>query len=666
MGLSTIKEITFFKVPFDNSYRNVYTFPTGQQAGWYINQQFAKYFPNVVWNIATSHPFVLKETNGKIILSATYNVIDIKDYNYCSIKYHKMSQDGEVDYWKFYFITGYSSMNQGALPTTELSLEYDCWLNNLESIMNISDEFTMVQGHINDCVKVGNFIYPKHIVSFDKSFPTTIGSVREIISNTRILWLKCTLTGDTGYYYKKEDGPGGSIAGEITPASCISSSAQLPIIYVPVGVYDFSTNNFLDNCVLKSTHFTEDGEGNPVTEEHIIKISKFNFNMVDDDSILEAELTYYPPFLYSTSADKKTFNLIVDGDNYIVNLYRKINSYYIPVVANRSPELYSGVVTGKTGKLITNDKITFSYTIDSKTMGYSVYTSSINRRYTQGVSLTYPLRIFKLLIGNKEFSLVFPYNAKTCTITITIEGLLKYYVIEYTGYDGFTISKSLEIPLSESFQIPVTSNPESVFYRNNANQYLAQQNAISTRFQVASISNAIRGVVSSVGKRGNAVSGISNSVISQVSAAYDYELQNEQLRAKISDIKNMAETAEDVTNNALLNLYRFDGIVVVSLNVNTDNIDVVNTLDNIYRYGYKVNKSDIVSNLPMTIYNYKHYSVFIATKIYNINERNIIENILTNGVTIWNFMNTSDSESVTESKLNMQKTTNNLVMEVLS
>lgn len=659
MGRSTIKEITFFKVPFDNSYRNVYTFPSGKQAGWQIHQEFVKYFPNTVWNISVSHPVVLKETNGKILLSATYNVIDIKDYNYCSIKYHKISQYGELDYWKFYFITGYSSMNQGINPTTELSLEYDCWLNNLKDIMGISDEFTMIQGHINDCVKNKDLIYPKHIVSFDKNFPRTIVSTNEIVTNVRILWLKCTLTGESGYYYKETDGPGGSIKGEIVPASCISSSAQLPIIYAPVGVYDFSQNKFLDGCTLDSTHFSEDSEGKPVTETHTIKISNFNFSMVDDDSILEAELTYYPPFLYSGSTDHKSFSLIADGDNYIYNLYRKINGSYIPVVSNRSPELYSGVVTGKTGTLITNTKLVFTYSIENNYMSYSTYVSLKNKRYTQGATLTYPFKFNKLLIGSKEFTLIFPNNAKSCNITITVDGLLKYYIIKYIGYDGFTLSKSLEIPLTESFHIPVTSNPESVFYRNNANQYLAQQNAISTRFQVESISNAIRVLTA------RKASSIGSSVFSQVSTAYEYELQNEQLNAKISDIRNAAETVENVANNALLHLPRFDAFLIINLNSNTETIDAINTLDDIYRYGYKINKSSTINDLPMNIFNYKQFSSFIASTIYNINERKTIENALTNGVTIWNFMSDTDSDPVIQSKTEMQKTTNNLVKEVL-
>ena len=67
----------------------------------------------------------------------------------------------------------------------------------------------------------------------------------------------------------------------------------------------------------------------------------------------------------------------------------------------------------------------------------------------------------------------------------------------------------------------------------------------------------------------------------------------------------------------------------------------------------------------MNIFNYKQFSSFIASTIYNINERKTIENALTNGVTIWNFMSDTDSDAVIQSKTDMQKTTNNLVKEVL-
>ena len=188
---------------------------------------------------------------------------------------------------------------------------------------------------------------------------------------------------------------------------------------------------------------------------------------------------------------------------------------------------------------------------------------------------------------------------------------------------------------------------------------MAQQNAISTRFQVESISNAIRVLTA------RKVSSIGSNLFSQVSAAYEYELQNEQLSAKISDIRNAPETVANVSNNALLNLRRFDAFLIVNLNVDSDTIDAINTLDDIYRYGYKVNKSSTINDLPMNIFNYKQFSSFIASTIYNINERKTVESALTNGVTIWNFMSDTDSDAVIQSKTDMQKTTNNLVKEVL-
>lgn len=86
--------------------------------------------------------------------------------------------------------------------------------------------------------------------------------------------------------------------------------------------------------------------------------------------------------------------------------------------------------------------------------------------------------------------------------------------------------------------------PESVFYRNQGNQFLAQQDAISTRYNVASSKNIINGAigigtaVAGIGAQNPAmvmrgVSSIIDSGMSQYSASAEKNIQNQMFEAKL-------------------------------------------------------------------------------------------------------------------------------------
>lgn len=650
MARSIISEITFFKVPFDNSYRNVYTFPSGKQTGSNINNEFVTYFPNTVWNISVAHPVVLKETNGKIILSATYNVIVIKDYNYCSIKYHKITQDGESDYWKFYFITGYSSMNQGNNPTTELSLEYDCWLNNLQDILSDTEKHTMVQGHIKDVdylAGIGSTTVPKQIMSSAPDVKTTF-----IIYNKThrhmILWVKLTLGVKKLFV---ADGTGTSITfNEETVRSVLPADSQLPIVYFPLAVFDTGTHLYETTQYKIRVH-------NPNGTEDLL-IPNFNLSLDNSGAIINAELTFYPPFNYYLLDDTNIFE--VDPDDHL-----QLKEYFVKEDVN-SP-LARAFITASTGLssvisaidiIRTPRQLYFVEQIRLPTIsGYDYLGGVLPQKYQ------YPFHYYEIEINGEKRKIIPPESTNYFEVIISILGESVVYYIDYYNSSKTRIFREKNVPIYVMGSIPVEANPESLFYRNQGNQFLAQQNAISTRYNVASTKNIINGAIGigttlagvkaknpTMVMRG--VSSIIDSGMSQYSASAEKDIQNQMFEAKIEDLSNMASSLSFMSNNGLVSLL-FQNALMIYEHTAVENSSYTNALREIYRYGVSTNIVDSLQEIPHNIFNYKQYLDFFAPYIKNLNERNVVEAILYNGVTIWNFALSSDTAKVRKAKLEM-------------
>ena len=650
MGRSTIKEITFFKVPFDNSYRNVYTFPSGKQTGSNINQEFVTYFPNTVWNISVTHPVVLKDTNGKIILSATYNVIDIKDYNYCSIKYHKITQDGESDYWKFYFITGYSSMNQGINPTTELSLEYDCWLNNLQDILSDTEKHTMVKGHIKDIdylAGIGSTVVPKQIMSSAPDVKTTF-TIYNQKRRHMILWVKLTL-GVKKLFVANVDGTSFTYSEE-TVYSVLPADSQLPVVYFPLAVFDTGTRLYETAQYKIRVH-------NP-NETVDLLIPNFNLSLDNSGVIFNAELTFYPPFNYYLLDDTNIFEVDKDESLQIKEYFVKEDVNFPLVRAFITADTGLASVISATNKVRTPRQLYFVEQIKLPMInGFDYLDGVLPQKYQ------YPFYYYEIEINGEKRKIIPPESTTDIEVIISILGESVVYYIDYYNISKTRIFREKPVPIYVMGSIPVEANPESVFYRNQGNQFLAQQDAISTRYNVASSKNMINGAigigtaVAGIGAKSPAmvmrgVSSIIDSGMSQYSASTEKNIQNQMFEAKIEDLSNMASSLNFMSNNGLVSLL-FQNALMIYEHTAVENSSYTNVFREIYRYGVSTNIVDSLQEIPHNIFNYKQYLDFFAPYIKNLNERNVVEAILYNGVTIWNFVLSSDTAKVRKAKLEM-------------
>ena len=122
--------------------------------------------------------------------------------------------------------------------------------------------------------------------------------------------------------------------------------------------------------------------------------------------------------------------------------------------------------------------------------------------------------------------------------------------------------------------------------------------------------------------------------------------------AKIEDLSNMASSLSFMSNNGLVSLL-FQNALMIYEHTAVENTSYTNALREIYRYGVSTNIVDSLQEIPHNIFNYKQYLDFFAPYIKNLNERNVVEAILYNGVTIWNFVLSSDTAKVRKAKLEM-------------
>lgn len=652
MGRSTIKEITFFKIPFDHSYRNVYTFPSGKREGWYINQQFVKYFSHIVWAMPENRAITFRESNGTLLIPAQYNVIDIKYYNYCSIKYHKISQDGEVDYWKFYFITGYKTLNQGFDGTTELQLEYDCWLNNLEDIFNTYEnkEFISTRGHVEDIIKSSDGkVYPKNLAFLANKLTYNFSSSFHGSQN-KILWARILLSDDYAYINNNGDYVKEYII------SCTPIAAQLPYVYAPVAVYNLNSKEWYS-----SKFYTLTIIGQTDSETKVLELNSFNIEFNKSGLINTVDFTFYPPFNCYEDSTEKQLNFVIEYNQNIVSkkYYSKNTTegepFYEPLLRTFSTTYYETPVLTARNYNISPYIIYNEIEIDLPFITTDNYNSGDSPIHYQ-----YPFYYYDVEISGERYQLVVPENAVKFNIVIKTYSLSVVWYVVYYDINGNEISKSHEQPIYNNGLVPIVTDSETLFYRNQGNQFKAQQDIASTKYMSKSLTDslnqkisagaAIAGVYSGNGKMAaKGMMALKENATDKINNALSLYEANKKYQATLLDIENLLNNISITSANAVESIF-FQNCIIVNRYIAINNIEKDNTKYEFYRYGLPLNHVDKIYTLPHKIFNYKQSLDFEISAITNNNERAVIISILNSGVTIWNFMKDGDTTKERDAK----------------
>lgn len=652
-----VQAITFFKVPFDNTYKNVYKFPLNNSpTPEYTYNQLRQYFDLIDYPISGKN---FRITNNKILLTyyATNRVngaayYNISKYNYCAIQ----SNDTGVSAWRFYFITGYSTLNtSSSAGSIELSLEYDCWLNNVADIIQSYGKFTMVQGHVKDAyVSTGTKVYSERISNriSDMEIQRT-----RVDTGYKILWIKFVV-GGTLYGLKD------NAYVKTEPTSVLSGDSQLPVGYYPAAVI-----NTADMTFAKSGEFTLNVK-NESNQYFSISINKLNVSMSVGGEIVQAEYTYYVPFDVSLNIATKTFTVT---DAYPVAAF----DYYV-----KKGEVYDYLIESarEEGNSIKRNVFALFGTGVVRPVGNNINftqlpTSSLSKEDYENSEFNYnkiiqtidsPFEWYEIEINGERKRLDIPEKTYVINLyTISIIGTA-YYYFEFLDYNYALIKTTIPAPIQTNGFLQLGLSGETAFYRNQGNQLLAQQQAIGTRLQTKTINNWISlfGSFGQIaGGNANGIQSSLNTIGNQYAAEVESEIQNNMLNASKADAANSLDSFSTTSADANDVIYNQNLIIIYRCKA-IKNTTYYSNLNNIYKYGVCTNVVDDLMTFPHKVFNYKKYSDVDKKFVTNNQEDEVIRNILTSGTTIWNFMLSTDDELTKTSKMTMSKIVNNPCTEV--
>lgn len=644
-----VQAITFFKVPFDNTYKNVYAFPEATLlSSTYIYNRLRAEFDYIDYPISNKE-FRITNNRMTISYSTTFRggaaYYSISQYNYCAVQ----SNTTGASVWRFYFITGYSTLNQSITNgSIDLQVEYDCWLNNVSKIIN-NNKFISSKGHVTDVIFFGDNVKPKNLSFTSNNLTYNFSRINPFRSDV-ILWARILLSDNKVYELE------GSNYVQKTIYSCSSGNKQLPYVFLPVAVYNILSKEYYP---AKTYELIVKNGTNTNTEFYI---GCFNMSFNTTGIISNVDFTFYPPFNYYEDGETPMKRFIIDYELDGVKASEpltKINEEYTPIASTNfdGGDGSSYIISGRgwyfDPKLL--------YKVDE------IEVSGTNlSKYKSGndvIKYQYPFRYYDIEINGSHTQIVLPERTHSFQVVTKILNDSVVWYIECFDQNKNEIYQTKELPIYNNGTVPYINDPESLFFRNQGNQFLAQvdindmkyiNNAIQSSVSIATGSVLMgSGISAGNAKLANHGGGtLAGGVSGFANATVDYFAQNKMFEAKRADLANMTNEISIGSANALESIFLQNAIIINKYEA-VQNTEYNNLMYDIYRYGLQINHTDYTAYLPHKNFNFKKAENFEAPQITNNQERFIVESILNSGVTIWNFATTTDSDAEKTAKNEM-------------
>lgn len=615
----------FFKVPMDNTYSNVYDFPDFDNVidSDIIFANLSSLFDSTTVSVGLSDKS-FKTTNGKTTLSIPVLYDAIKNYNYLAVERNV----GHKEY-EFYFVTGMSSLNNGVLPSTNISIDYDCWMNNIASLSENILTQIYSQGHVKDVIKTANKYYPNSLLG-DSADVNLIESANQDIPGEKVLWARIWLDG-ANVYTKS-----GDAYNLVNVPGCYLNNLTAPVVFVPYAVVD----------TYKMTKLRGYTFGGSVSLD-----TPLSFGQIDN--ILKVDLTYYPPFTYSISGGKD-ITIYTSGLSTIAqsDLYVKRDDSYVSIV-NRigkivsSSNVYTQIPTicayGFTPTISGTDgaydeRRVLAQTITLSLPELSDYTadSFITDYLTLPTAKIYPYQ-YNAICANGTISPIIYYpGAITCTIKIYSENVSPYYIIEYLDKDGVALYTSKPIFVSNSGTLLTHASAYDVYLRNNGNTLALQYETLNTDAMMNAVSKAtmLSGAKSGIARR---------TIVGAAAGVYDWYIGKARLDARVEDIRNGQGKFNMPSYDANTNIMQ--DIILIRKFTPSDNYMVELAALTEQRYGKVLDFSGQLLDRNMKIFDFKRIDSPELPTITNNQERATLTAALQRGVCVWH-MSASASTNV--------------------
>lgn len=649
------KKLTFLKVPFDNTYTNVYTFPElsslapADIAIALINYGFDSYV------ITAEKNRYFRITNGNVIMSvpATYDFI--RKFNYVIAQ-----AENPDEYTQFYFVTGYSTLNTGEASTTNINIQFDAYMNNYYAISTVQEKYTQIAGHVNDIVVNNGKIYPKNMYPI----PSSTNMIESNVDcGRRILWLELTLDGEGDF----TDGNTGE-SNAVQIYSVYGSSAQLPIVLVPVAVFDTLTMRFVTPGSYQLRNLDQT-QSLPISNQ-IYEINGLH--------VIQARYTYSCPFNYDEFTDS-------NGQKYFLmeslsgTSHYTIKDVYLKTTITEtsgttikySPLCQTAVNLSTYSKVVmAKDSFEALSPISFKKLycyvdfnNFSPATYATPKDYDETLIpeiYRYPFVYYKVICGNEQITIYPPEHCEGFNIYEIHEGYECAFQIEFYDAENVEIYSTLIHPRNTTGFVPVVSKSEDIYMRNNGNSLTAQiqlaylnhiKNSVTSSINYLSsgagaVQSALTNPANGISK---AVSAETNRITDKINNAYSLYSTMALTKAKIEDIKNSQDAVTNAGASANKNALSQDSIIVRKCFIDPSCTELQDYALSIYKNGINTNVSTSLLGSGRAMFFFRKLLSCHIPTITNNDERNEVENIFTEGATFWklkNYANEADKTAV--------------------
>ena len=671
--MANLTEITFFRVPFDNSYKKVFDINSIEDYG-----KPKTVFYNLLGKY-TSHTISpniinIKRYNNRIIFTVKDSVEKIRPYNYLVMSY-------DSDKY-FYFITDIVSENDNSqIPSTTVTAEWDAWHNNLDNIYDYSNDLVdmnkIIYGHRNIYKDYNGelrqipyrntdermFVEKKEVFTY-KNVNTTTDV--EIGNALKILWLKLTVTDEffTTYNDKLNSQQSINVSnlqdGEVFDSDSIikgirpiTNSNFTNIIYIPYGVFykGESVEAKIINTLPNGTDAIA-AKYKPVlnfnvfanvtfnAEQYIIGKIPVSTDIYDNiyritnktgmtDYITTIELTYYSPYKYTYTVREAPF----DATIHVLTPIVKLTDFFI---GNESRDILTfGYI----------DSFTVKRNLETTTYKFNSTVTDINdlNSYYFEFVKNYTIDLRESYMGHGVSQEVYRYADSGGIIEPQIKLFpYSYYTIYYNGDEYI-----LQVPIKEysiepnsnlkaEYRIEIhteTSQPFIKIYFNdkllfNGNIFLKNSGLVSYSKDATasySIRNGAQDITSIALK--TIASGVSGGYIGAIMSGVSGIAS---LTAKYYDLSKTPDAPQHSTRSED-DIYIQDDIKIYK-NTYIDTQIGKEKLKKCYIYGYDFICYDSIFKNNRFWWDYKKTENCMINSLIRNDDKAVIERMFNNGV----------------------------------
>lgn len=644
----TIRSVTIYKTPLDNSYSNVVDFINIEQNRQDIlfrlfDESYSyRYFQGLGRSIKRVGNSTL------IVLPITYE--EGRNYNYMIIE-----DDNQNLY--FYFITNIVSENDSNLnPSSTFTLEWDVWNNNIEYFKDVpnsiiqkhyerfepfvtSEEY-LVRG-FKPIYRVNNInlSLPKHSssINFKRYIPAFF--VLTLKENNTLPIGSGDINKDIPLFFKIPvinvyEGVGNIGRGTADIAICdsVNNKYNRNVVYIFAGIFDQDEEKFINSKIrgIKDDIFPPDNDSDILRIDYDIEsYSTFGYlapnialNLPETITpfIDNITLTFHSPFYYIIDeTTSEPMEIKFDSNPVIFWDYgQPVHTPWNPYIIVGDILNYRGLGLYEFERYITNlPERVYSFNYNETVGYYDILTSP--SEFKRDLDLIDPLA----------------YTSPFCDVFISYNNEYKKISISDNEKQDFKVTINVD-SAQPKFNITsggtLISSPVDLFVKNSGYfsfgvdslQNFLLKNGKSLNLSV--VTNILTGVVSAISIAYGNMSGIPGAIASFSNVIAASASVNESDRTP----------DEWFTNSGECDLKYQDRIKIVVDLVDRNNVVFREYMNNVYLYGYNFPSIDSPFTNSRISFDYvKTVNCDLSSLSINSNDIKKLEEIFNNGVTKW-------------------------------